>query len=106
MHEEQPSVVHLVLYLLGLHRVVFNLDDDVVSVLPKAKCERTMLIGFFARCAIDANVQQYTYLQFPQHYVWKTTIKEWTLRRIGFALGKFYFVDPTIRDDYVVYICF
>jgi hypothetical protein len=50
-----------------MHRVVFNPNDDVVDVLPRVKHERTMLIGFFARCAIDANVQQYTYFQCPQY---------------------------------------
>jgi hypothetical protein len=55
MHEEQPNVIRLVLYLSRMHRVVFNLNDDVVIVLLRAKCERTMLIGFVARCAIDAN---------------------------------------------------
>lgn len=67
MHEEQPNVICLALHLPWMHRVVFNPNDDVVDVLPRVKHERTMLIGFFARCAIDANVQQYTYFQCPQY---------------------------------------
>jgi len=97
-NEEQPNIICLVLHLPRMHRVVFNPNDDVVNVFLKAKYERTMLIGFFARCVIDANVRQYTYLQFLHYYVWKTTIKEWTPKQIGFALGRLYFVDPTVGE--------
>jgi hypothetical protein len=100
MHEEQLNVVHLVLHLSRMHRVVFNANNDATSILQRVKRESTTLTTYFAICIIDANARQYAYFEFPQHFVWNTSAKRWTPRRIGFALGRLYFIDPTIEIHY------
>ncbi len=100
MHEEQPNVICLVFHLLGMHRVMFNANNDVTSILQRAKHESTTLNTYFTRCVIDANARQYTYLEFPQHFVWNTTTKRWTPRQIKFVFERLYFIDPTIREHY------
>jgi hypothetical protein len=69
MHEEQPNVICIVFHLSGMHRVMFNANDDVTSIFQRAEHESTTLTTYSIRCVIDANVKQYTYLEFPQHFV-------------------------------------
>jgi len=100
MHEEQPNVVRLALHLSKMHRMVLNANDDAMSILQKTKCESTTLTTYFVICIINANVRQYAYIEFLEHFVWNTTVKRWTPRRIGFALGRLYFIDQTIEKHY------
>jgi hypothetical protein len=58
-----------------MHKVVFNANDDATLILQRAQRISTTLIAYIARCVIDANARQYTYLQIPQHFVWNTTTK-------------------------------
>jgi hypothetical protein len=76
MHEEQLIVIHLVFHLPIMHKVIFNANNAATSILQRAKCESTTLTTYFARRVIDANVIQYIYLEFPQHFVWNTTTKK------------------------------
>jgi hypothetical protein len=101
MHEEQPNVICLALDLPGMHRLVFNGNDDATSILQIVEHESTTLIAYFARCVIDANVKQYMYLELLQHFVWNITTNKWTPRQIGFALGRFkYFTNPIAKERY------
>jgi hypothetical protein len=79
---------------------MFNANDDVTSIFQRAKHESPTLATYSIRCVIDANARRYTYLEFPQHFVWNTTTKRWTPRQIIFVLGRLYFIDPTIREHY------
>ncbi len=57
------------------HKVVFNANNDATLVLQIAQHESTTLIAYIARCVIDVNARQYTYLESFQHFFWNTTIK-------------------------------
>jgi hypothetical protein len=106
MHEEQPNVIRLVLHFLGMHRVMFNANNDVISIFQIAKHESTTLTTYSTRYVIDANVKQYTYVEFPQHFVRNTTTKKWTPKRIRFVLGNLYFTDPTTIEHYYLRLFF
>ncbi len=41
----------------GMHRLVFNANDDATSVLQIVKHKSTTLTAYFARCVIDANAR-------------------------------------------------
>ncbi len=82
------------------HKVVFNANNDATLVLQKAQHESITLIAYIARCVINVNARQYTYLEFLQHFVWNTTIKWWAPKWIGFALGRLYFTNPIVGERY------
>jgi hypothetical protein len=82
------------------HKVVFNANNDATLVLQIAQHESTTLIAYIARCVIDVNARQYTYLEFFQHFFWNTTIKWWAPKWIGFALGRLYFTNPIVGERY------
>jgi hypothetical protein len=58
-----------------MHKVVFNANENATSVLQITQHKSTTLIAYIARSVIDASARQYTYLEFPQHFVWNTTTK-------------------------------
>ena len=49
---------------------------------------------------MDPEAHQYTYQEFPQHYVWNKQRMEWIVLQQGFAIGRLYFVDPTVEEKY------
>lgn len=104
MHEQVPNVVRLQVHLPGQHMVVFNPEEDYHSVQQRASGERTTLTAWFAANAneevLGGLAKQYTYQDFPQHFVWKDQSKEWTIRKQGFAVGRMYFVAPTAGERF------
>lgn len=99
MHDQTPNVVRLQVHLPGQHMVVFNPEDDLSTINQRAANEQTTLTGWFAANANQGGLgmiaRRYTYQEFPQHFVWKTQPKQWTVRKQGFAIGRMYFVGPT-----------
>ncbi|CAG8714005.1 13024_t:CDS:2, partial [Acaulospora morrowiae] len=98
MHEEVPNIVRLALHLPGMHSVVFDPNDDAAHVLARANRQKTTLIAFFETCATIDVARQYTYQEFPQHFVWNKKDKRWTIRKRGFAIGRLYFANPSARE--------
>jgi hypothetical protein len=59
-----------------------------------------MLTGFFAANCSYVFVHQYTYQEFPQHFVWHKDDKEWRPRERRFAIGRLYFIAPTAGERF------
>jgi hypothetical protein len=53
-------MLYVLLSLLGMHKVMFNANDDVTSILQRTKHESTTLATYSIRCVIDANARQCT----------------------------------------------
>lgn len=74
IHKQIPNVERLQVYLPGQHLVVFNEKDNPAEVLQCASQEKTTLTAFFYANADDGELgqlaQQYTYPEFPQHFVY------------------------------------
>jgi hypothetical protein len=74
--------------------------EDAEVVLDRAANEVSKLQAFFAANrdtgALGEIARQYTYQEFPQHFVWKDKEKppRWAVRKKGWALGRMYFVSP------------
>ncbi len=104
LHAQFPSVVRLQVHLPGQHMVAYNPNESPEAVLARAANERTMLTAFFEANADETVLatvaRQYTYQEFPQHFVWKAREKRWALRQQGFALGRMYFVSPNAGERY------
>ena len=94
MHEERPNVVRLALHLPGMHQVIFNPEDDAAQILARADRSETTLTAFFQTCAAMEIARQYTYQEFPQHFVWDKIAKRWTLRKKGFCHWEIVLCQP------------
>ena len=102
IHKQIPNVVRLQIHLPGRHFVVFNADDLPEQINANASQEKTTLTAFF-RANADPDMRpvarELTYQEFPQKFVYDKTSKTWHIRKIGFALGRMYFVPPKSGDE-------
>ena len=102
IHKQVPNVVHLQIHLPGNHFVTFNPDEPQERTLARATEEKTTLTAFF-RANMDPVTaplaKQLMYQEFPQQFVYNEKDKKWTVRKQGFALGRMYFVPPSVSDE-------
>ncbi|THH15669.1 hypothetical protein EW146_g4843 [Bondarzewia mesenterica] len=101
LHEHQPNVVQLDVHLPGQHFVTFDPNEDPQVVQQRAAEEHTKLTAFFAANTDDSRsvtARQYTYQEFPQHFIWKKEDFSWQKRQEGFALGRMYYVPPSCNE--------
>ena len=54
-----------------------------------------MLTEWFEANKKNEEARQLTYCEFPQHWRWDETNKTWIKRKIGFKIGRLYYVNPT-----------
>src|SRR5260363_19868 len=100
LHAEVPNIVRLALHLPGMHRVVFDPNDEAADIFACADRQKTTLTAFFKTCTNLEFAHQFIYQEFPQHFVWNKTSKVWTIRKLGFAIGRLYFADPSAGECY------
>ncbi|XP_071712983.1 uncharacterized protein [Rutidosis leptorrhynchoides] len=57
------------------------------------------------RCnEIDENARQYTYVEFPRHYVWNKGARKWTRRKDQRTVGRINYVPPKSGETYYLRI--
>ncbi|CAN1777376.1 ATP-dependent DNA helicase PIF1 [Linum perenne] len=44
--------------------------------------------------------RQYTFVEFPQHYVWISTAKQWRLRKRGTSIARLYYCHPSSNERF------
>ncbi|XP_028116876.1 uncharacterized protein LOC114314600 [Camellia sinensis] len=100
LHAEMLTVVRLALHLPGMHRVLFNPNDSLEMILSRAAQQKSTLTGFFDYCASNENECQFTYQEFPQHFVWLKSEHRWKPREHGYAIGRMYFASPNCGERF------
>ncbi|XP_028077475.1 uncharacterized protein LOC114279434 [Camellia sinensis] len=100
LHAEMPTVVRLALHLPGMHRVLFNPNDSLEMILSRAAQQKSTLTGFFDYCASNENECQFTYQEFPQHFVWLKSEHRWKPREHRYAIGRMYFASPNCGERF------
>ena len=101
LHGRSPAVVRLQVHTEGDHYVLFEDDDNAQFAAERGALRRTTLTAFFEANS-DLNelgmlARQYTYAEFPQHFVWNISRKKWTIRKQGFAIGRMYYIPQIGR---------
>ena len=74
---QHPPVVRLQVHLPGNHLTIFDPTESLYDILEHGKWEQSMLTGFFAANCLHASACQYTYQEFPQHFVWHIDPAKW-----------------------------
>ncbi|PIA61727.1 hypothetical protein AQUCO_00200012v1 [Aquilegia coerulea] len=96
MHKESPHVERLSLHLKGMHMVVFNPNDTPEQIEARALHQNSKLTAYFNYYTAHPTTVRFTYLEFPQHFVWIRELhnNRWEPRQQGFAIGRMYFAKP------------
>ncbi|XP_056688781.1 uncharacterized protein [Spinacia oleracea] len=90
-----PSVDRLQVHLPNMHQVRFEANQPISSVLENPRNSKTMLTEFFKMNSIDPNARRYLYREFPEHYRWLSTSREWQKRKSSQrVLGRLYVASP------------
>ncbi len=100
MHERFPTVERLQYHLRDQQMVLFDDDDDVQEVATWSAISRTMLMELFKTNQESKAAQNLTFDQFLQQWVWNRKLKQWTMRKKGFAIGCMYYAHLKSGECY------
>ena len=101
MHLELPSVYRLPVHLEDEQQVIWH---EGASVAEQERAveggHKTHLTQWFTANATFPDAANYTYQEFPQHFVWVAKQKIWKPRERGFAIGRIRFVHPAAGETF------
>lgn len=80
--------------------VVYGDDDCVNNILSRPSVRESMFLAWFEANKKFPEARELTYGQMPNKFVWKKNVREWHLRRKGFAIGRMFFVPPGCGEIY------
>ncbi|XP_056685561.1 uncharacterized protein [Spinacia oleracea] len=90
-----PAVDRLQVHLPNMHQVRFDGNQQISSVLANPRNSKTMLTEFFKMNSVDPNARKYLYREFPEHYRWLTSSREWQKRKsTQRVMGRLYVASP------------
>ena len=70
------------------------------SIISRAEHQSSTLTAFFFFFSSNPTARAFTYQEFPQYFVWNVTLKIWTPRQRGYAIGPMYFVCPNSGERF------
>jgi hypothetical protein len=70
MHEESPTVYRLPVHLEDQQHVYFDEADNAEELADRAANKSTELMGWFQANRTFPEACNYTYQEFPEHFVW------------------------------------
>ncbi|XP_071704144.1 uncharacterized protein [Rutidosis leptorrhynchoides] len=77
-----------------------NTENSARQRISKAKDE----IAEYFSCRYISASRQYTYVEFPCHYVWNVKKRKWTIRTRQRTVGRIHFVPPKSGETYYLRI--
>jgi hypothetical protein len=80
--------------------VLFDNDDDVQEVAARSAISKTMLMEWFKINQESEAARSLMFDQFPQQWVWNRKLKQWTMHKRGFAIGRMFYAHPTSGERY------
>lgn len=97
LHQNSHTIIRLPVHVENGHLVLFNEDENLPDVI--GRDQNTMLTSYFNCCQTDINACQYTYSEFPEHYIFNKT---WKPRQRGGSktIGRMYSVSPNEGERY------
>ena len=101
MHLELPSVYRLPIHLEDEQQVIWREGASVVEQERAVEnSQQTHLTQWFVANETFHDAANYTYQEFPQHFVWVPKQKTWKPRERGFAIGRIRFVHPSAKETF------
>ncbi|KAF8102818.1 hypothetical protein N665_0193s0002 [Sinapis alba] len=104
IHHNQPNVIKLPVHLPGQHRTVFDESANLEEAIGREDIEKTMLTSWFVACETYEEARELTYVELPTRFVYHTSGKLWTPRKMGGAIGRVVYISPAAGDVYFLRI--
>jgi hypothetical protein len=103
LYQMYPHVLQLTVHLPDMHMVAYNERDDLHNVINHEQSQKSMLIKYFRMNSVDPFAHSFLYREFPEHYRWDRTEKEWLRRKQRMQIGRMVYVCPPEGERY--YLC-
>ncbi|XP_071712987.1 uncharacterized protein [Rutidosis leptorrhynchoides] len=99
-----PTVYRLQFHLPNHEPIYYDNDEVVENVLLKPSVGTSQFIEWMRCNEIDENARQYTYVEFPRHYVWNKGARKWTRSKDQRTVGRINYVPPKSSETYYLRI--
>ncbi|PKA66941.1 ATP-dependent DNA helicase PIF1 [Apostasia shenzhenica] len=104
IHKRHPPVERLQYHLEDQQTVCFNENNTISRLIQSENTKKTMLTEWFKTNENNDMANQFTYTEFPMHFVWDKKTKQWNKRKRGFAIGRLPYAKPTSGERYYLRI--
>ncbi|PWA60915.1 hypothetical protein CTI12_AA310280 [Artemisia annua] len=100
MHYRSIAVERLPFHEEGCNRVYFREDDDAEDVVDRTTSAMSKFTGWMKSNIIYPEGRGLTYSDYPTMFTWHDNDKEWRPRKSGMAIGRIYYVTPSMGEKY------
>jgi hypothetical protein len=100
MHEELPNVVRLPIHLENEQQMFFDPENQRNMERALQRSKNTLLLQYFKHNQLNTgNAREITYQEFPNHFTWNKTKKDWKPRKQKrMAIGRMYSIPPSTGE--------
>ncbi|CAN1274857.1 ATP-dependent DNA helicase PIF1 [Linum perenne] len=100
LYANSPAVRRLSYHLPG-EQIVYSRESSSIEGLLESELSQTSMLIEWMKMNVDSpHARQYTYVEFPQHYVWISQAKKWRLRKRGISIARLYYCHPSSKDRF------
>ncbi|XP_074300352.1 uncharacterized protein LOC141631602 [Silene latifolia] len=104
IHYTTPAVERLQYHLPDEQPIVFHDDDWVYEVVEKTSLGVSQFLNWMGCDNSTVEEMQVAkellYCEFPTKFVWKKKLRQWSLRKKGFTIGRLVHVPPQCGELY------
>ncbi|CAI9298597.1 unnamed protein product [Lactuca saligna] len=102
----KPTVIHLPLHLEDYQPITFKRKEQLTNIVANSSKRKTMLTEFFVQNNTDKFAQHLnlTYVEYPNHFVWKSDTKIWSPTQTEKSIGRIVLAHPSEGERYYLRI--
>ncbi|KAF7810574.1 ATP-dependent DNA helicase PIF1 [Senna tora] len=95
---KEPTVERLPFHLPNQQGIIFHDDDNIDDVVVNASVKETKFLAWFEANKCYPAARELTYAQIPTMFVFKVDSRKWCIRKVGYAIGRLYYVPPGLGE--------
>lgn len=100
IHYRYPAVERLPFHLPDQQQVMYDANNTIDEVLDDPSVASSKFLSWIETNKIYEYARQFTYCEFPRHFVWKAKDKKWYPRINGKTVGRIHHVPPSTCEAY------
>ncbi|CAI9266057.1 unnamed protein product [Lactuca saligna] len=102
----KPAVIHLPLHLEDYQPITFKRKEQITNIVANSSKRKTMLTEFFVQNNTYKFAQHLnlTYVEYPNHFVWKSDTTIWSPRKTEKSIGRIVLAHPIEGERYYLRI--
>ncbi|XP_062202004.1 uncharacterized protein LOC133904523 [Phragmites australis] len=100
LYDVYPSVLQLQLHLPNMHMVAYKATANLNDVVNQEKSKRSMLTKYFHMNRVYLFAWQFLYKEFPEHFRWLKSTKNWIERKQRPHVGRIIYANPAKGERY------